>query len=141
MKLHPDIPEAHHNIADIMYVEKNFKGAMKASKRAISLRPTMTHSTIMWVLCLEGLGRLHEALAAAEEALDDGIHGDGEFRLMYHRARLLRGLGRLKESKTAFRTCLEADGGDEQGMSFAHNEYAHLLTQMGDEAESAKHFR
>lgn len=144
--------QAHHNLADILFTQGEPEEALGCAQRALHARPSFAQARAVSALSLEEMGRIPEAVAEVEEGLDGGKRGD--YALMYHRARLVKSLGRFKDADVAFRAVLSESGGTPQVMSltspdlqaradgvpqvtaYAHNEYGHLLGELGREGEA-----
>jgi len=157
VRVSPSTPEGHYNTADILLQKGKHRKALHYARAAAALRPSFSQAFVLMVLANEALRDFAAGVAASEEGLR---HSPRDFSLRYQHARMLRAVAQFVAAEDAFRLCIAAGaslgrGGGEatssgagalQGASatyiaYAHNEYGHLLTQIGRGKEATEQFR
>ena len=131
-------------MADLLFTQGDAKSALRSALAALSLRPTMTQAHAVAAVSLEALGEYSKALSQVEVGLRlvTALGGD-VFTLMYHQARLLKAVGRVGDARAAFESCISerwAGSGSAQIRAYAHNEYGHLLSELGSEGDAGEQY-
>ena len=139
IRVKPDVAEAHYNLADVLYSMGDVAGARRAVKEARRAGKLLTQAYNLEILMLEEQGNNEEALRVCQEAMKRT--GD-RFSFLYQQGRILRTLGRFLEAEESFRKCVEEEETRKNvaahRVAYAHNEYGHLLSQLGRKEEALK---
>ncbi len=155
VRVSPSTPEGFYNAADILLQKGKHQKALRYARAAAALRPSFSQAFVLVVLASEALRDFAAGVAASEEGLR---HSPRDFSLRYQHARMLRAAAQFVAAEDAFRLCIGTTLGRKkqkktgsgavalQGASatyiaYAHNEYGHLLTQIGRGKEATEQFR
>ncbi|MBC7541488.1 MAG: tetratricopeptide repeat protein [Candidatus Sericytochromatia bacterium] len=79
LAVQPDHSEVRHNLACLQYAAKRYDEALTSVDKVLRYQPSWSRSHVLRGLCLEGIGRLDDALDAFQEAVETGPTDAGNY--------------------------------------------------------------
>ncbi len=134
LRLNPDFPAAHNNLAVILSARGDVSAATGHYQSAIGLRQDYAEAHYNYAVLLDRRG----TLAGASEHFRSALRSRPEdANAHYAYANLLTRTDRAKEAESHFREALRLRPGHRE----AHNNFAVLLEDMAKTEEAAEHYR
>ncbi len=134
LRLRPDYPEAHNNLAVVLRASADEQGAARHYREALRLRPDYPEAHYNYAILLETRGSIAGAVEHHHEALRlraDYVDAHHSF------ANLMKARGDLAAAEKHYREALRLRPAEAQ----IHNNYAILLEDTGDAAQAEKYYR
>jgi Flp pilus assembly protein TadD/class 3 adenylate cyclase len=133
IRLQPDYPEAHNNLAILLRRTGDESAAARHYQEALRLRPDYPEAHSNYAALLAARGS-----AGAEEHYREAIRLRPSYADAYHRlANLLASRERVDEALVEYENALRV----RPDYPEAHNDYAVLLDRVGRPEEAERHYR
>ena len=133
LRLRPDYPEAHNNLAVLLRVGGDDKGAARHYRDALRLRPDYPEAHYNYAILLEARG----SIAGAVEHYGEALRLRADYVDAHHSyANLLKARDDLANAEKHYQDALRLRPADPQ----LHNNYAILLEDQGDAQGAETHY-
>lgn len=131
---HPDEPLYPYRLAGVFHAYQRFEEAVRAARRALDRNPGFGPAHDVLGQALEELGRTDSALRAYGLAIEEAEQDEDRAWAFWHRAGLLRELGRLEEAEADLRRAVRLDPSRVE----ARYELGQTLRERGEAAAAAE---
>ncbi|MFQ5954586.1 MAG: tetratricopeptide repeat protein [Kiloniellales bacterium] len=134
LRVRPDYPEAHNNLAILLRAGGDDIGAAKHYREALRLRPDSAEAHYNYALLLESRASMPGAMQHYREALrlrPDYVDAHHSY------ANLMKARGELASAEEHYQAALRLRPGHPE----VHNNYAILLEDKGEPGQAEAHYR